>query len=309
MERIQSRTHFWSTGLMKLNLQSRCWPSLPVCLRLPPPLQNSKSIAWYLASDADQQASNPGDESNTLFWKNGKFCIAPPENVCWMWKGIFPWLRKLAEELRGSSVQHPDDPAMRWLVHSRRIPKQAASMPEDQRPMCAGASGRERAQQFAELQITFGGIYVVAVWSLCWCNWNLCLGEFSPGSSEQRSGFLKNQERQDSLVSSRKYPSCGKQEAWKSIEWHRIKSLQVPCLIWQRNKGYQLSAQEPTGCKPRKINVSAVLARRTFPSQMVKKNTTCSEQFWDVQMSKKVHTVVARSTFASKSGKSWTKLT
>ena len=48
------------------------------------------------------------------------------------------------EELHASSVQHPDNPAWRWLLHSRRVPvlpyTQAGSSTagEDSRPPCAG---------------------------------------------------------------------------------------------------------------------------------------------------------------------------
>ena len=96
---------------------------------------------WYVGSDADQQASHLADEGNSLFYKNGKFCFAPKEKVHPLLnveKYILLRCRIPAEELHGSSVQHPDDPSMRWLVHSRRVPKEPLTMSEDSRPMCAG---------------------------------------------------------------------------------------------------------------------------------------------------------------------------
>ena len=43
-----------------------------------------------------------------------------------------------SEELHASSVQHPEHPDWRWLLHSRRVPVEAATDPSHDKPPCAG---------------------------------------------------------------------------------------------------------------------------------------------------------------------------
>ena len=52
------------------------------------------------------------------------FCVGPKEKVHALLdvdRYILQWPLIPIAELHASSVQHPDDPSMRWLLHSRRV--------------------------------------------------------------------------------------------------------------------------------------------------------------------------------------------
>ena len=81
---------------------------------------------------------------------DGVFCVGAKEKVHLfldVQRYIKDWPRIPEEELHASSVQHPDEPSMRWLLHTRRI--QCVSADEaaqvrnlEKLPRCAGIGDR-----------------------------------------------------------------------------------------------------------------------------------------------------------------------
>ena len=56
---------------------------------------------------------------------DGNFCMGPKEKVhvfLDVGRYVSQWPLIPTAELHASSVQHPDDSSMRWLLHSRRVP-------------------------------------------------------------------------------------------------------------------------------------------------------------------------------------------
>ena len=84
---------------------------------------------------------------------DGVFCAGPREKVdaiLAVWRYASQWPLIPIAELHASSVQHPDDPSMRWLLHSRRVPclpeadSPSQSLGHNDLPPCAGVGDKEK---------------------------------------------------------------------------------------------------------------------------------------------------------------------
>ena len=78
----------------------------------------------------------------------GVFCFGPKVNIhaiLGVQRYVDRWPLIPAEELHASSVQHPDDPAMRWLLHSRRVDCTPPFPGPNELPRCAGVGVKEKA--------------------------------------------------------------------------------------------------------------------------------------------------------------------
>ena len=111
----------------------------------------------------DSSGATPPAGANFFYTKNSSLCIGDPDKVdkiLGVQHYIAAWPKIPTEELHASSVQHPRHPDMRWLLHSRRVPKDAAlsdsSLPSDQEtdrsvpppvrtPRCAGVGKEDEA--------------------------------------------------------------------------------------------------------------------------------------------------------------------
>ena len=79
--------------------------------------------------EADDDNSNSSDVAQPaggtlLVDDSGAFCLGPKEKVdeiLNVQRYIAQWPLIPVAELHASSVQHPDDLAMRWPLHSRRV--------------------------------------------------------------------------------------------------------------------------------------------------------------------------------------------
>ena len=78
--------------------------------------------------DNDQPAARGGRHpagGALLIDGDGNFCMGPKEKVhafLDVGRYVSQWPLIPTAELHASSVQHPDDSSMRWLLHSRRVP-------------------------------------------------------------------------------------------------------------------------------------------------------------------------------------------
>ena len=108
------------------------------------------------ADAASDEEHGPEGESNagptrTLVKHRGVYYLQSPELVQKLLdvaRYSLRWPLIPFAELHASSVQHPEHPEWRWLLHSRRVPVEAAaeaplgtggaSQPADDRPRCAG---------------------------------------------------------------------------------------------------------------------------------------------------------------------------
>ena len=98
----------------------------------------------YLFAEADAttndmfgETRNTEEESDStnVTWlrKNGILCTGPAATInelLSVYNYIRDWNLIPGEELHASSVQHPDYENMRWLLHTRRVPK-SDSVPDD----------------------------------------------------------------------------------------------------------------------------------------------------------------------------------
>ena len=93
------------------------------------------------ASASTSQHSAP---RTLLVADDGKFCLGPKEKVhpiLDVQRYVARWPLIPTAELHASSVQHPDDIHMRWLLHTRRVKCTAEPTP-DSLPRCAGVGDR-----------------------------------------------------------------------------------------------------------------------------------------------------------------------
>ena len=81
---------------------------------------------FYATVEDDDGCDDQKPTAGTLLVDdNNIFCLGPREKVDALLAVkhyISQWPLIPAAELHASSVQHPDDPSMRWLLHSRRVP-------------------------------------------------------------------------------------------------------------------------------------------------------------------------------------------
>ena len=71
--------------------------------------------------------------NTTRLHKQGILCVGPAEKVdklLSVYNYIRDWPLIPGDELHASSVQHPDHENMRWLLHTRRVPK-SDPVPDD----------------------------------------------------------------------------------------------------------------------------------------------------------------------------------
>ena len=98
------------------------------------------------AEEADNSSgASPPSASNIWHTKNGHLCIAEPgevDKILGVQHYIAAWPQIPSEELHASSVQHPHHPSMRWLLHSRRVPKHDVQFNN-----CTGADGATASQE------------------------------------------------------------------------------------------------------------------------------------------------------------------
>ena len=104
---------------------------------------------------SDQEHGSEGESNagptRTLVKHRGVYYLQSPELVQKLLdvaRYSLRWPLIPFAELHASSVQHPEHPEWRWLLHSRRVPVEAAaeaplgtcgaSQPADDRPRCAG---------------------------------------------------------------------------------------------------------------------------------------------------------------------------
>ena len=104
-------------------------------------------------------------EGTLLVGDSGAFCLGPKEKIdaiLNVQRYIEQWPLIPVAELHASSVQHPDDFAMRWLLHSRRVP-------------CAPHSGVSQPADIDALPRSAGvGDKHATVWCCRLCVDNLC---------------------------------------------------------------------------------------------------------------------------------------
>ena len=96
----------------------------------------------------DEIEAAPRDPA-LLVNEDSKFCLGPKEQVHLFLdieRDATRWPLIPIAELHASSVQHPDDVNMRWLLHSRRVPRQPLEPTEEcSLPPCAGVGKKEES--------------------------------------------------------------------------------------------------------------------------------------------------------------------
>ena len=73
---------------------------------------------------ANTSGNKPSAQGTLLVEDDGIFCLGPKEKInaiLDVQRYVTQWPLVPADELHASSVQHPDDVNMRWLLHSRRV--------------------------------------------------------------------------------------------------------------------------------------------------------------------------------------------
>ena len=126
----------WKEHRVKLNL-----------FAAPPAVGDAKEDDLSEQSSANDTNTTAATQMRPVVWSDGVAYLQNPKRVQELlsveryqerWPLIPP------EELHASSIQHPDNPSWRWLLHSRRVPvlpnsgalQSAAEDPD--RPPCAG---------------------------------------------------------------------------------------------------------------------------------------------------------------------------
>ena len=82
----------------------------------------SKEAMFYAADDTEEHDK---ETRHKFLTKDGVLCVGPAEKIndlLSVENYIKDWPKIPKEELHASSIQHPDYPEMRWLLHSRRVP-------------------------------------------------------------------------------------------------------------------------------------------------------------------------------------------
>ena len=90
----------------------------------------------------------PSAAAQSYHTKNNCLCIAEPDKVdeiLGVQHYIAAWPKIPIEELHASSEQHPHHPSMRWLLHSRRVPKHAVQ--SDSSPPSDDTKGLHEAER------------------------------------------------------------------------------------------------------------------------------------------------------------------
>ena len=144
-------------------------------------------VSEHCADAASDQEDVPEDEADarplrTLVKHRGVYYLQSPELVQKLldvdrYRQRWPLIP--SEELHASSVQHPEHPEWRWLLHSRRVPVEApaeatvgtcgASQPADDRPQCGASQPADDRPLCAGVGDADG-----LVWA-CWdCVQDLC---------------------------------------------------------------------------------------------------------------------------------------
>ena len=92
--------------------------------------------------DENAPPGNDEDEpTGTVLLKDGVLCFGPRAEIDALLSVhayAEDWPKIPVEELHASSVQHPADPQMRWLLHTRRVPTRRAPGAGGADTPCAG---------------------------------------------------------------------------------------------------------------------------------------------------------------------------
>ena len=79
--------------------------------------------------DGAPTANDDDEPTGTILLKDGVLCFGPRAEIDALLSVhtyAESWPKIPVEELHASSVHHPADPQMRWLLHTRRVPMQRA---------------------------------------------------------------------------------------------------------------------------------------------------------------------------------------
>ena len=131
----------WKEHRVKLNL-----------FAAPPVVSNAEQDDLSEQASADDTNTTAATQMRLVVWSDGVAYLQNPTRV----QELFSveryqerWPLIPQEELYASSIQHPDNPSWRWLLHSRRVPvlakgalRPAAEDPD--RPPCAGIGDASR---------------------------------------------------------------------------------------------------------------------------------------------------------------------
>ena len=103
-----------------------------------------KHLFYGQGNDVEDESAT---EDHSILHRGGIPCVGDPEKVdkiLSVYNYIRDWPRIPVEELHASSVQHPDHEGMRWLLHSRRVPKTECDDGDDAAlPPCAGIGEKD----------------------------------------------------------------------------------------------------------------------------------------------------------------------
>ena len=87
----------------------------------------SEGIQGYETEESKNNSGEPPPAASCSYYKKDDcLCIGEPDKVdkiLGVQHYIAAWPKIPIEELHSSSVQHPHHLCMRWLLHSRRVPK------------------------------------------------------------------------------------------------------------------------------------------------------------------------------------------
>ena len=126
--------------------------------------------------DASASGSKQSPQGSLLVEDNGIFCLGPKEQInaiLGVHRYVTHWPLIPADELHASSVQHPDDVNMRWLLHSRRVTCTHSESSSGSLPCSAGI-----------------GVNDATVWCCKLCVENLCTAKPQMSPLALANGFF-----------------------------------------------------------------------------------------------------------------------
>ena len=130
------------------------WVKLNLCAA-PPAVSVAKQDDLSEQSSADETNTTAATQKRPVVWSDGVAYLQNPKRVQELrsverYHERWPLIPR--EELHASSIQHPDNPSWRWLLHSRRVPvlpnsgapqppaeaQHSSALQPSDRPPCAG---------------------------------------------------------------------------------------------------------------------------------------------------------------------------
>ena len=127
--------------------------------------------------DEAPMAKDDDEPTGTILLKDGVLCFGPRAQIDALLSVhayAESWPKIPAEELHASSVQHPADPQMRWLLHTRRVPKEQAQAAGGT-DMPVRENGEAREERETPLPPSAGvGLVNRTAWVCASCAQGLC---------------------------------------------------------------------------------------------------------------------------------------